>query len=146
MINATNKKIAFFLSLLLSIISWVILFFNIILKITTLTQVGLYGINTFSFAFVTILLSIYTFYIIFKLSNVAYFPVLLMIFHISALNASTLAIFYIIIDLILLLILNTGTAINHNENKPRYTTKTAPSASRVNNDNVFDAEFHTKED
>ncbi|WP_423364190.1 hypothetical protein [Mycoplasma sp. P36-A1] len=160
MISGKNKTMAFLISLILSMVSWGIVVFNVILRVSTLFQYGVYNIDGFGFVFVTILLSIYTLLILFKFSNSAYFPILLMLLHMAAMRGSTLIVPFIIADLAILLLLNTGPSIqtNHSSSQRTYyystfgsdkpSSKSEPitsSSSKIKEQDVFDAEYTTKD-
>ena len=157
-----NKTYAFFLSLAMVVISWSIIFINVVLRITTLFQFGINTIDAVGFTLVTILLTVYTFIILFKFSNNAYFPFVLIMLHLSTLSGTAIIVMYLIADLIILLLLNTGQNIQVNgkgANKHVFTTfsscqpnneKTynnpfeANRASRIPDPNVIDVEYTTK--
>ncbi|MDL2212101.1 hypothetical protein LJB88_04420 [Erysipelotrichaceae bacterium OttesenSCG-928-M19] len=157
MISSRNKSISFFLAAMLSLISWIIIFVNIILRFTTLFAIGLYSVDTIGFIFVTILLSIYTIAILFKLSTGAFFPIILMLLHMATLNGSTLAIFFIVIDLIIMILLNTGSIKteqptstgSYSQYRNTYysnnNTNERTTRSPLDENNVFDAEYKTKD-
>lgn len=166
MLSGKNKTLAFFISLGLSVVSWVIIILNVILRVTTLFQYGIYSIDAFSFTFVTILLSIYTLLILFKFSNNAYFPILLILLHMASLRGSTMVILFIVADLLMLLLLNTGPNIqtNHNGTQRNYyysvfsnfghsaqednktnTYQQSSSNRNLNASDVIDVEFTTKD-
>jgi hypothetical protein len=152
MVNFTNKTIAFVLCAFLTILSWFIVILNVILRLTTFFAIGLYSVDTVGFILVTLLLTMYTVFILFKISNIAYFPIILILFHMATLNGSTLAIFFIIIDLIVLILLNTSKSNSNdndfsNTNKSYYDSNNNNSNNKnnhINDDNVFDAEYKTK--
>lgn len=156
MISSTNKLISFFLGVVLTLFSWGIIFVNVILRITTLFEIGLYSVDTVGFTLTTILLTFYTFTILFKVSRISYFPIVLMLLHMGTLNGSTLAIFFIIVDLIIMILMNVGTSSNkatgysnsqtqsNNYQDNTYSTRT--NTHTINDDDIFDAEYKTKED
>jgi len=152
MIRTTNKLISFSLSAILTIISWGIIFINLILRITTFWEIGLYSINITGFVFVTILLTIYTFTILFKFSGVTYFPIVLMLLHMSTLNGSMLAILFVVVNLIIMILMNTGnepvtnknTTFFRQTNSNQYNDNSQPKRT-VDNGDVFDAEYTEKD-
>lgn len=158
MVNTTNKTISFFLSALLSLVSWGIIIVQVVLSLATLFNLGLSNVDIIGFTLTTILVTIYTIVILFKVSNFSYFPLILILLHMATLNGSTLAIIFIIIDLIILILLNTGTSPRPTSQTRYYYTnsqQSGPFSSNENtgpmpkhtidDDNVFDAEYHTKE-
>lgn len=157
MINSRNKTIAFFLSALLTAVSWAIIIIYILVSVVSLFKLGLYNVNIVGFTFATILISIYTIVILFKVTSFSYFPVVLILLHLSTLNGSALSVLFIIADLALMVLLNTGAS-----QKPTSQTRYYYSSSQQSNpfssasqepqpkqtiddDNVFDAEYNTKE-
>lgn len=160
MINSTNKTIAFFLSAFLAVVSWAIIIIYLAFKVATLFRFGVMDLNFPGFLLTTILVSIYTVVILFKISTFSYFPLILLLLHMASLNGSTLAIMFIIVDLVMLLLLNTG-AVSKPASQTRYyysnsqnqqsgpfqsnNQESKPKQTVVDDDNVFDAEYHTKD-
>lgn len=144
-----NKLIAFILGISLSIFSWIILFISVILKLTTISQLGIFDLNLFGFFFTNIIVTVYSIFIIFKIKRTAYFPLIMMLFHILSMEGSYLSIAFVTIDLIILILLNTQKSIKKSPSEeylykqkmgsPRYKTK-------IDEDNVFDVEFTTKDE
>ncbi|MEG0686818.1 MAG: hypothetical protein RR425_05990, partial [Erysipelotrichales bacterium] len=140
-----------------------------IVKISTAFKFGISDIDLLGFLFVTILLSIYVLVIAFKIRGVAYFPIILLLFHISSLNGAALSIFFVIADIVLLVLLNTGTIKQTEDDSTTFYTSFGPGgfssgqsrssssnqsnssntsssrAKRVDSDDIFDAEYNTKE-
>ena len=168
MISNRNKLIAFVLAGTLTIISWAIIFFNIILRITTLMQIGLYSIDTLGFFITTIFLTIFTISILFKFRATSYTPVIFILLHMMTLNGTGISYFFIVMNLLIMLFLNTGaitTTSGYSQNQAnnqRYTNYQRYNRSysqnsqknsdyqnnanrNVNNDDIFDAEYSTKE-
>ena len=163
MLSNQNKIIAFILASILTIVSWVIIFTNIILRITSLMQIGLYSIEPLGFFLTTILLSIFTISILFKIRATSYTPVILILFYLMSLNGTGITYFYVIMSLLILILLNTGAVgvgdgsyqqsqyrrfyrtSNSNNSSSQQTTQANTSQHNFNNDDVFDAEYSTKE-
>ncbi|MDR1782091.1 MAG: hypothetical protein LBR40_03730 [Bacilli bacterium] len=161
MINASNKSIAFILGTIMSILSWIIIFFNIVLRIVTLNSIGVSSIDTIGFLFTTLLMSAYTFYILFKINNVSYFPILLILMHIATLNGSAIAIIYVIVDIIIMFLLTTESSLFGKNTKTTTYTKSSytnyynnnnyndtnfkkTNNQKADDDDIFDAEYKTK--
>lgn len=158
MLSNQNKLIAFILSSILTIVSWAIIFINLILRITSLMQIGLYSIEPLGFFLTTIFLSIFTISILFKIRATSYTPVILILFYMMSLNGSGISLFYVIMSLLILILLNTGAVsapegnYQHSKYRGFYTTgnkqstnQTSNETHNFNNDDVFDAEYSTKE-
>ena len=143
MISGKNKIIALSISSIIVLISWVIIFIDIILNISTAFQFGISQIDSGGFILTTLLATFYTVFLIFKFRSFATFPLILMLLHLATLNGSILAILFVSLDLALTLLLN----INSGETKPIYEQNNTNQStnSHINSDNVFDAEYHTKE-
>lgn len=153
MINPNSKIAAFIISLIASLVGWVLIFIATIIKIVDLYQYGLANISLFGFAFSIIVMSVYTFVILFKYKGKTYFPVILMFLHLLTLTGSNWLFVYLAIDVVLMILLNTTIQIPRNEAFSSYNEsnaysqrKEAATNKRVDKDNVFDAEFTTKDD
>ena len=148
MISTRNKSISFFLCVILTVISWGIIFLNVILRITTFFEFGLDSVDTIGFTFTTILLTFYTLIVLFKISGVSYFPIVLILLHMATLNGSTLAILFVIVDLIIMVLLNTGTDQSFNTKTTYYQRAQANEQAQpkrpLDNGDVFDAEYKEK--
>ncbi|MDR3214705.1 MAG: hypothetical protein LBT75_00285 [Bacilli bacterium] len=157
MLSFNNKKIAFYLSLGSCLFSWLIIFSNIVLRIVTFNELGIYNIDVIGFFFTTLLLTSYTLFINFKITNFAYFPIILFLLHMATLNGSMLAIIYVIIDLVILFLLNVSPQNNHTSQSSYFNSHTSNENSyyernnkqekpqhKASDDNVFDAEYKTK--
>lgn len=153
MINPNSKTAAFIISLIASLVGWVLIFIATIIKIIDLYQYGLANISLFGFAFSTIVMSIYTFVILFKFRGKTFFPVILMFLHLLTLTGSTWLFVYLAIDVALMILLNTTIPLPHDEAFSSFKEsnaysqrKKAATNKRVDQDNVFDAEFTTKDE
>lgn len=148
MSNNRNKLIAFILGISLSVFSWVILFISVILKLTTFTELGIFNLNLFGFFIANIVLTIYSIFILFKINQTAYFPILIVFLHIIALEGSYLSIIFVAIDLIILVLLNTQKTIKKSPSE-EYMRKQKMNATKkrtnIDEENVFDVEFTTKD-
>lgn len=78
-----------------------------------------------------------------------------MLLHMGTLNGSTLAILFIIIDLIIMILMNVGSSSakatgysssQTQSNKYQNTYSTRPNSHTINNDDIFDAEYKTKDE
>ncbi|MDF9867568.1 hypothetical protein OKW22_001143 [Bacilli bacterium PM5-3] len=150
MISNKNKLISFFLSSVLTIISWGIIFLDVILQVTTFFEISIYNVDTIGFTFTTLMLTFYTFTILFKISGISYFPIVLILLHMGTLNGSTLAILFIIVDLLIMLLLNTGADQNIYTKSTYYQKKkdnnsTSKTIHKTASDNIFDAEYKEKD-
>ena len=134
------------------LLSWGIIIINALLRIGTLFQFGIYSIDAISFTLVTILFSIYTLVILFKFSNTAYFPLLLVLLHMSALRGTLVLVMFVIADLLIFTLLNTGNkvSINNygNEKKCYFNTYTSNTNNETvdhnYNKDIIDVEFESK--
>jgi len=158
MIFSRNKTYAFVLSLIMVLISWGIIIINAILRVGTLFQFGIYSIDAFAFTLVTIAFSIYTIVILFKFSNIAYFPLLLVLLHMSALRGNLILGAFVVADLIIFTLLNTGRKVQVNNLGGSqtcyfntYSTSgndsepaSVNSKSTYTNSDIIDVEFESK--
>lgn len=162
MLNVSYKSVAFVLGAIMSVLSWIVIFFNIVLRIVSLNSLGVYSIDIVGFIFTTIVVSAYTMFILFKISSTAYFPIILILLHIATLNGSSLAIIFIIVDLIMLFLLNSTpkplseqsgkrkkqtyyykNSAQYNANDKTETNKKT-ATKKANDDDIFEAEYKTK--
>lgn len=155
MLSVKNKTVALILYIFLTLFSWILVFSTVFYNIFAFLfsspplEVGL-----FSFTLITIFLTIYTLTIIFKINASAYAPVLIGLFHLSSLSNSSFLFFFLIIDLVVLVLLNisSGEPIDY-KNASYYQFGTNPFENKKHQDNsgiqdgnVFDAEYKEHED
>lgn len=123
MISNRNKLIAFFLAGSLTIISWTIIFLNIVLRITSLMQIGLYSIDILGFFITTIFLTIFTISILFKFKATSYTPVIFILLYMMSLNGTSISYFFIFMNLLIMIFLNTGAINTTNTNSQNQNRK-----------------------
>lgn len=156
MINTNTKISAFIISLIGSLLSWILILISSVFKIADLYQYGLTNISLFGFAMTTIIMSVYTFFILFKISGTTYFPIVLMFFHLVTLTESAWLFVFLAIDIALIILLNVRQPAKAGPNYYNYHRKhdgyynnannESSKPNRVDSDNVFDAEYTTKDE
>jgi hypothetical protein len=152
MINATNKTIAFFMYLLTSGLSWIVLIINILLQLMSAFAMPV-EMDILGFLMVTIAMSIYTFSLLFKIRDSAFAPIVFALLHLMTLHSGIILILLLIIDLIVLYLLNTTqpdtNLYNDNYQEHAYNYgkyQYEPKNQNMSEDNIFDAEYTTKKD
>ncbi|MGL4382363.1 MAG: hypothetical protein ACRCTA_01450 [Bacilli bacterium] len=138
MINTKNKSLAFILYLITAVLSWLVFLSSFIIQLATLFQDSISNINLFSFLFATILLTIYTLIIMFKLRAGAFFPLIILCLHLLSLEGSILLPVYVIIDIVVLILLNTREKNNPSTSKYSYYQEDHLTSD---NSDVIDAEY-----
>lgn len=151
MINTNSKIAAFIISLVASLLSWVLIFLSTMFKLFDFSQFGLANIGLFGFAITTIIMNFYTFFILFKIKGSTYFPLVLMFFHFLTLTESYWLFVYLAIDIVLLILLNNKSTDQNESKYYQYNRNDFYSKGHrrtdtnkdLNEENVFDAEFTT---
>lgn len=156
MLSFRNKTIALVLYIMLTIFSWFIILGSLFINIFAFIfsnpplEVGLFG-----FLLTTIFLTIYTLIIVFKFNANAITPALIGIFHLVTLSNTGFLYFFIIIDVIVLILLNIASkdaeAVNRTRTfyyqfGPNSQSNGSTKSSSLQDNNVFDAEYNEHEE